>query len=69
MLYQISYIGFKISNIVYQSTKGWLCPDRSRCTNVLISVEADFDPGNEISEFNSFSHLARRPRIRAFRAF
>ena len=35
--------------ILYQSTKGWLCPDRSRCNNVLISVETDFDPGNEIS--------------------
>ena len=26
-----------------QSTKGW-CPDQSRCNNVLISFETDFDP-------------------------
>ena len=28
---------------LYQSTKGWPCPDRSRCNNVVISVETDFE--------------------------
>ena len=39
---------------LYQSTKIWLCPDRSPCNNVLISVETDFDPRNDISVFHSF---------------
>ena len=39
-------------NSLYQSTKGWLCPDYSCCNNVLISVETDFVPGNEISVFH-----------------
>ena len=39
-------------NSLYQSTKGWLCPDRSGCNNVSISVETDFVPGNEISVFH-----------------
>ena len=54
---------------LYQATKGWLCPDQSRCNNVLISVETDFNPRIEISVFHSLSPLARRPRIGAFRAF
>ena len=29
---------------LYQSTKEWVCPNRS-CYNVLISVKTDFDPG------------------------
>ena len=29
---------------LYQSTKGWLCPDRSCCNNVLISVEMVLTP-------------------------
>ena len=36
---------------------------------ILISVETDFNPRNEISVFHSFSPLARRPGIGAFRAF
>ena len=55
--------------ILYQSTKGWICPDRSRCNYVLISFETDFVPGDEISVFHSCSPLARRPQILAFRAF
>ena len=35
----------------------------------FISIETDFDPGNEISVFHSFLPSARRPRIWAFRAF
>ena len=54
---------------LYQSTKGWLCLDRSRYNDVLISGETDFNPRNEISVFHSFSRSVRRPRIRAFRAF
>ena len=54
---------------LYQSTKIWLCPDWSPCNNVLISVETDFDPRNEISVFHTFLPSTRRPRIRAFRAF
>ena len=46
---------------LYQSTMGWLRPDRSQCNNVLISVETDFNPRNEISVFHSLSPLARRP--------
>ena len=75
--------GEKISNIMtekssmfsvhwkslYQSIKELLCPNRSRCSIVLISVETDCDPGNEISVFHSFSPLAQRPWIWAFRAF
>ena len=56
-------------DVFYQSTKGWLCPDRSRCNNVLISVETEFNPRNEISVFHSLSPSVRRPRIRAFQAF
>ena len=51
-----------------ESTMGWLCPNRSHYNNVKISVETDFDPGNAISVFHSFSPSARRPRIFAFRA-
>ena len=54
---------------VYISLQGSLCPDCSRCNNVLISVETGFDPENEISVFHSFLPLARRPRIWAFQAF
>ena len=34
------------------STKGKVCPARSRCNNALVSVETDFEPGNEISVFH-----------------
>ena len=40
-----------------------------RLLKIYISVETDFDTGNEISVFHSFSPSARRPRILAFRAF
>ena len=42
---------------VYISLQRDGCPDRSRC-NVLISIQTDVDPGNEISVFHSFSPLA-----------
>ena len=45
---------------VYLTTKGWLCSINSCCMNDLISVEIDFDPGNEISAFHSFSPSAGR---------
>ena len=61
--------GITCMKSLYQSTKGWLCPNSSRCNNVLIGIETDFDPGNEISVFLSFSPSARRPRILAFQAF
>ena len=34
-------------------------PDCSRCNNVVISIEIEFDPGNEISVLQSFSPLAQ----------
>ena len=43
-----------MSHRIYQSTKGWVCPDHN------------LSPEYEISVFHSFSHLSQRPQFKIF---